>query len=146
MTDLVDVYQRDELHRYEEILRANREALSDPFIAENMDEVTRNIRSRAMLRLVKPYQRFRLDFAAAKLGISVEEATEILCVLIIDGKFQAKIDQATGVVAVRNGHDQPRWRAIRGLSSAVEGLSHQVFRAGDGHRLDGPVPGLSSIL
>ena len=43
MTDLVDAYQRDDIHGYEKILQTNRDLLEDPFIAENIDEVTHNI-------------------------------------------------------------------------------------------------------
>lgn len=43
MTDLVDAYQQDDIHRYESVLASNKDLLDDAFIAENIDEVTRNI-------------------------------------------------------------------------------------------------------
>ena len=39
MTDLVDAYQQNDIHRYELILHKNQDLLADPFIAENIDEV-----------------------------------------------------------------------------------------------------------
>ena len=40
MTDLVDAFQRDDIHGYETILQKNKDLLEDPFIAENIDEVS----------------------------------------------------------------------------------------------------------
>ncbi|KAI9750490.1 MAG: hypothetical protein M1815_001765 [Lichina confinis] len=137
MTDLVDVYQRDDLHRYEQILRANLDLLSDPFIAENIDEVTRNIRSRAMLRLVKPYKRFGLGFAALKLDISVDEATEILAGLIIEGSLEARIDQAGGIVTVVDELELPQRGAVHSWNTAVQNMTYRMFAPHEGDRGDG---------
>ena len=60
MTDLVNAYQREDIHEYEKILQNNRDLLQDPFIAENIDEVTRNVRTKAVVKLVAPYTRFTL--------------------------------------------------------------------------------------
>ena len=40
MTDLVDAFQRDDIHEYETVLQKNKDLLEDPFIAENIDEVS----------------------------------------------------------------------------------------------------------
>lgn len=146
MTELVDVYQRDDLHRYEQILRANRELLSDPFIAENIDEVTRNIRSRAMLRLVKPYKRFDLAFAAEKLDISVDEATDILAGLIIEGSLEGRIDQAAGVVTVVDKVESPHRGAVGSWATAVQNMAHRMFDPHEADRADGQTVGPSANL
>lgn len=36
MTELVDAYQRDDMHTYVKVLQNNQDILADPFIAENM--------------------------------------------------------------------------------------------------------------
>ena len=43
MTELVDAYQRDDISQYETVLKKNQDLLADPFIAENIDEVSRNM-------------------------------------------------------------------------------------------------------
>ncbi len=131
MTELVDVYQRDDLQQYEAILQGHRDVFADPFIAENIDEVTRNIRGRAMLRLVKPYRRFRLQFAADRLGISVSEAREILCVLIIGGRYRAQIDEHLGTVEVEGDRDQARWDSMGRWCGALDALAGRTLQEGD---------------
>ena len=61
MTELVDAYQNDQMHQYEAVLTKNKDLLADPFIAENIDEVTRNMRTKAVVKLVAPYTRFKLE-------------------------------------------------------------------------------------
>ncbi|POS81829.1 PCI-domain-containing protein, partial [Erysiphe pulchra] len=78
MTELVDAYQNDRIHRYEAILTKNKDLLADPFIAENIDEVTRNMRTKAVVKLVAPYTRFKLDFIAKRLNISTPEVQDIV--------------------------------------------------------------------
>ena len=87
MTDLVDAYQRDDMHKYESILQNNKDVLADPFIAENIDEVTRNMRTKGVFKVVAPYTRFTLAFVAKQLNISVTEVEDIVGFLIVDGKL-----------------------------------------------------------
>jgi COP9 signalosome complex subunit 2 len=132
MTQLVDAYQSNNLHQFEEILRKNHEAFSDPFIAENIDEVTQHIRSRAMLQLVKPYVRFRLEWAAKELGVSEEVALDTLSVLMISGKFGAKVDRATNIVAVTENDSPERWDALREWDQSLNALWAHTFVKRDG--------------
>jgi COP9 signalosome complex subunit 2 len=37
MTNLVNAYQREDIHEYEKILQDNKDLLQDHFIAENID-------------------------------------------------------------------------------------------------------------
>ncbi|KAI9784255.1 MAG: hypothetical protein M1816_000927 [Peltula sp. TS41687] len=137
MNDLVDAYQHDDLERYQSILDGNPDVLADSFIAENIDEVTRNIRTKTMMRLVAPYSSFRLCFVAEKLQISEEEAEDILCSLITDGKLHAKIYQPQGTVLVESEQERDeaaRWARIREWMEALEGLWTRVLEDGEGFR------------
>jgi COP9 signalosome complex subunit 2 len=60
MTELVDAYQRDDVHGYEKVLQKNQDILADPFIAENIDEITRNMRTKGVVKLIAPYTRMKL--------------------------------------------------------------------------------------
>lgn len=136
MTDLVDAYQRDDIHGYEKILQSNKDLLSDPFIAENIDEVTRNMRTKAVLKLVAPYTRFTLAFISKQLKISLAEVQDILGFLIVDKKLHGKMDQQTGTVEVESNTDMDRVNAIREWSSAIGSLWTTVLNDGEGFRSD----------
>lgn len=132
MTDLVDAYQRDDIQKYESVLQANGDLLADPFIAENIDEVTRNMRTKAVLRLIAPYTRFTLSFIARALSISIAEVQDILGFLIVDGKVAGRINQRDGTVEIEDDSDRERLDAIKGWSEAIHGLYKMVFEEGDG--------------
>lgn len=140
MTELVDAYQRDDIHRYESILQKNQELLADAFIAENIDEVTRNMRTKAVVKLVAPYTRFRLSFVAKQLKISLEEVQDIVGFLIMDGKLQGKINQDAGTVEVGSGSDTDRMHAISQWTTAVRSLASFVLSESDTFRSDDGPP------
>ena len=137
MTDLVEAYQRNEIHRYESILEKNKaDILSDPFIREHIDEVTRNIRTEALIKLIAPFTRFTLQFIANQLKISVPEGQEILGFLILDKKIRGKIDQEKGTVQIESNFDVERMKAIDDWSSALDRINRSMFNDGDGFKSD----------
>ncbi|KAI9716143.1 MAG: hypothetical protein M1812_005571 [Candelaria pacifica] len=141
MTDLVDAYQRDDIHKYESILQNNKDVLADPFIAENIDEVTRNMRTKAVLKLIAPYTRFELAFVAKQLKISVAEVTEIVAYLIVDEQVKGLIDLLEGTVELESRSDVERVYAMEQWSSALGSLWTTIFIDGDGFRQEeGPQP------
>lgn len=137
MTDLVEAYQRNEIHRYEQILETHKaEILSDPFIREHIDEVTRNVRTEALTKLIKPYTRFTLRFIADQLQISVPEVQEILGFLILDKKIRGKINQKDGTVEVASKSDVERMESMQEWSKQFENLWKTVLNEGEGYRPD----------
>ena len=132
MTDLVDSFQHDDIHAYEKVLQKNKDLLKDSFIAENIDEVTRNMRTKAVLKLIAPYTRFRLSYVAKQLDISLPEVQDIIGFLVIDNKLRAKIDQAQGTVEVDDGGDVDRTNALAQWSSAIASLWPTVLGEEDG--------------
>ncbi|KAF2225281.1 CSN2 COP9 signalosome complex [Elsinoe ampelina] len=134
MTELVDAYQRDDIHRYENILQKNQDLLSDSFIAENIDEVTRNMRTKAVLKLVAPYTRFRLSFVAKQLKISAHEVQEIVGFLIMDKQLRGKINQDAGTVEIESSADKDRTRAVAEWTTAIRSLASFVLADGDSFR------------
>lgn len=136
MTNLVDAYQRDEIHRYESILRENPDVLEDPFIAENIDEVSRNMRTKAVMNLIAPYTRFTLAFIAKHIKISIAEVQDILGVLIVDKKINARINQEDGTVRVHSSTSSEHVQRLREWSSAMEGLWTTLLNDGEGFRAE----------
>jgi COP9 signalosome complex subunit 2 len=144
MNDLVDAFQRDDIHTYEAILRKNQDVLSDPFIAENIDEVSRNMRTKAVLKLIAPYTRFNLSFISKQLKISVPEVQDIIGFLILDKKLNAKIDQENGTVAVERTNDLERLQAVREWSTNLRSLWKTALTDGEGFISEDPrfhIPG-----
>ncbi|CCU82020.1 COP9 signalosome complex subunit 2 [Blumeria hordei DH14] len=134
MTDLVDSYQKDDIHRYQTVLNNNPDLLTDSFIAENIDEVTRNIRTKAILRLIAPYTRFHLLFISKMLQIPVSEVQHILSHLIVEKQVLGKIDQKEGTVQLDDNHDDGRLRGMLEWGLAIESLYHTVFSESEGFR------------
>ncbi|KAI1080104.1 PCI-domain-containing protein [Whalleya microplaca] len=135
MTALVDAYQRDDMHTYVNVLEKNQDILADPFIAENIDEVTRNMRTKAVVKLIAPYTRMKLGWIAQQLKISEIEVQDILGFLIVDGKIRGKIDQQAGILEIESDADAERVEAIDAWSHALIGLYATIFKDGEGFRL-----------
>jgi len=138
MTNLVDAYQRDDIHQYEKILRENQDVLADPFIAENIDEVSRNMRTKAVLKLIAPYSRFSLAFIAKQIKISIAEVQDILGVLIVEKKLHAKINQENGTVTVNSAGDRDHLQRIRDWNQALNSLWDTVLSDGEGFKTVDP--------
>ncbi|XP_014551653.1 hypothetical protein COCVIDRAFT_42093 [Bipolaris victoriae FI3] len=136
MTDLVNAYQLEDIHGYEKILQNNRDLLQDPFIAENIDEVTRNVRTKAIVKLVAPYTRFTLAFISKQLKISLSEVQEIVGFLIVDKRLRGKINQQNGTVEIESSTDMDRVQAIKEWSSAIGVLWQTVLNEGEGFKSD----------
>ncbi|KAF4122902.1 COP9 signalosome complex subunit 2 [Geosmithia morbida] len=136
MTELVDAYQRDDVHEYESILNRNQDLLSDPFIAENIDEVTRNMRTKGLVRLVAPYTRMKLSWLASQLRIPESEVQDIIGFLIVDGKIRGQINQQDGVLEITSDADSERIAALRGLTKSMADIFGAIFTDGEGFRND----------
>ncbi|KAK4539841.1 hypothetical protein LTR36_010302 [Oleoguttula mirabilis] len=136
MTELVDAYQRDDISQYETVLKKNQDLLADPFIAENIDEVTRNMRTKAVVKLVAPYTRFRLDFIAKRLSISIAEVQDIVGFLIMDRRLRGKINQDAGTVEIESRADQDRMHAVADWTAAIRSLASYVLNEGEGFKSD----------
>ncbi|KAI1662831.1 PCI-domain-containing protein [Daldinia decipiens] len=134
MTELVDAYQRDDMETYVNVLQKNQDILADPFIAENIDEVTRNMRTKAIVKLIAPYTRMKLAWIARQLKISEAEVQDILGFLIVDGKVKGKIDQQTGVLEIESDDDAERVQAMDSWAVALAGLYTTMFKDGEGFR------------
>jgi COP9 signalosome complex subunit 2 len=135
MTDLVDAYQRDDIQKYESVLQKNQDLLQDPFIAENIDEVTRNMRTKAVLKLIAPYTRFNLGFIAKQLKISVPEVQDILSFLIVSDKVKGQINQKNGTVEIANSSDAERLHAMQEWTSAISSLAKSILSDGEGFKV-----------
>lgn len=136
MTELVQAYQTDQINQYEAILHTNTDLLADPFIAENIDEVTRNMRTKAVVKLVASYTSFHLDFIAKRLKISIPEVQDIVGFLIMDGRLRGKIDQVAGTVEIESRANTERMHAVADWSAAIKSLASFVLYESDAFKAD----------
>jgi len=136
MTDLVDAYQRDDIQKYESVLQKNKDVMADPFIAENIDEVTRNMRTKGVLKLIAPYTRFTLAFVAKQLKISIPEVQDIIGFLIVGQMLKGKINQETGTVEMESDSDTDRTQSMHQWTSAIGSLWATILNEGEGFRTD----------
>jgi len=137
MTDLVDAYQRREVHTAEKILRNNRATImDDPFIRSYIGDLLRSLRTQYLIDLIKPYTRLELSFLARQLNADKDEVEEMLIDLILDGRVEGRIDQ----VAMRLELDkqQPlekrRYTALEKWTEALEGVHSAVVNKASGSR------------
>ncbi|KAG5963484.1 hypothetical protein E4U57_006216 [Claviceps arundinis] len=134
MTELVDAYQRDDVHAYEKVLQTHQDILDDSFIAENIDEVTRNMRTKGVLKLIAPYTRMKLSWIANQLQVSLPEVQDILGFLIVDGKIDGTINEQKQILEIRSDADVKRTQAMDRLSCSVQQLSAAIFKEAEGFR------------
>ena len=145
MTDLVDAYQRDDINKYESVLAKSKDVTADPFITENIDEVTRSMRTKGVLKLVAPYTRFTFQFVAKQLQISIGEVQDIIGFLILDKKLKAKIDQTRGTVEVDSENDVDRLHAVQQWSTSINSLWTTILNNSEGFRADESSQGLDGL-
>ncbi|KKA30504.1 hypothetical protein TD95_002080 [Thielaviopsis punctulata] len=122
MTELVDAYQRDDIHKYQDVLEKNRDILEDQFIAENIDEVTRNMRIKSLHKIIAPYTSMHLSRIASTLKIAVGETMEMICFLINAGEIKGHIDQRAGVLYIGMDQEAEYLTVIQGLQAQVDRL------------------------
>ncbi|CAH0017200.1 unnamed protein product [Clonostachys rhizophaga] len=135
MTELVDAYQRDDVHGYQRTLQNNPDLLSDTFIAENIDEVTRNMRTKGIVKLIAPYTRMKLSWLAKQLRISEPEVQDIVGFLIVEGRIKGRINQQLGILEITSEADIERIAALQGLATSISEMFTAVFVDGDGFRV-----------
>ncbi|KAJ3532587.1 hypothetical protein NMY22_g7681 [Coprinellus aureogranulatus] len=129
MTDLVDAYQRREVHSAEKILKDNRSTImDDPFIRSYIGELLRSLRTQYLIDLIKPYTRLELSFLAKQLGVDIQEVEELLIGLILENKVEGRIDQVGMRLELdrQQSLEKKRYAALSKWTEALEGVHSAV--------------------
>ncbi|KAF9531851.1 PCI domain-containing protein [Crepidotus variabilis] len=147
MTDLVDAYQRREVHTAEKILKDNRSTIMDDnFIRSYIGELLRSLRTQYLIDLIKPYTRLELAFLAKQLNVETEEVEELLIGLILEGKVEGKIDQVGMRLELdrKQSLEKKRYAALDKWTVALESVHKTVVAktAVVSHRQD---PGMMAV-
>ncbi|KAI0778645.1 PCI-domain-containing protein [Trametes elegans] len=128
MTDLVDAYQRREVHAAEKILRENKATImDDSFIKQYIGELLRSLRTQYLIDLIKPYTRLELSFLAKQLNVDHEEVEELLIGLILEGKVEGRIDQVSMRLELESNLQKKRYSALDKWSAALDSIHTTVL-------------------
>jgi len=137
MTDLVDAYQRREVHTAEKILKDNRTIMDDPFIQSYIGELLRSLRTQYLIDLIKPYTRLELSFLAKQLNVDKDEVEDLLIGLILEGKVEGKIDQVSMrlELSTKQSLEKRRYDALDKWTGALESVHNAIVgKAQSGNR------------
>ncbi|CAK5264398.1 unnamed protein product [Mycena citricolor] len=129
MTDLVDAYQRREVHSAEKILKDNRSTImDDAFIRAYIGELLRSLRTQYLIDLIKPYTRLELSFLAKQLNVDITEVEELLIGLILEGKVEGRIDQVGMRLELdrKQSLEKKRYAALNKWTEALENVHTAV--------------------
>ncbi|THV06570.1 PCI-domain-containing protein [Dendrothele bispora CBS 962.96] len=129
MTDLVEAYQRREVHSAEKILRDNRSTImDDSFIRSYIGELLRSLRTQYLIDLIKPYTRMELSFLAKQLNVDLQEVEDLLIGLILEGKVEGRIDQVGMRLELdrKQSLEKKRYTALQKWSENLEAVHSAI--------------------
>lgn len=126
MTNLRQAYTNKDVKEFEKILKENSDSImGDPFIREHIEELLSRFRSQVLLKLIQPYTRIGIPYAAKELNIEVQELEALLGSLIIDGRINGKIDQINNILILdgeQAGCGLPKYKAVKNWSEELHAL------------------------
>lgn len=123
MTTLVEAYQRNDIAGVESILRTRRsEIMGDPFVAQYVSDILKNIRTAVLVRLVAPYTRVSLAYVAREVGVSIDEVERLLVELILDGQIAGRLDACTRRLDLTPAPDTRLDDVVTSMAGTVESL------------------------
>jgi COP9 signalosome complex subunit 2 len=130
MTSLVSAYQKNDVTQFELLLKKHESAImADPFVAEYVNDLLKNIRTQVLIAVIKPYTRVKISFIATELKIDKKDVQDLLVSLILNGKILAKIDQVKDVLETTttspsdaNAEGAPKdvYQGLEGWANAIQ--------------------------
>jgi len=72
----------------------------DKIVAKHLDTLYQNMLEQNLCRIIEPYSKVQVDYAAGKIGLPRDEVEKKLSQMILDKKFLGVLDQETGVLVV----------------------------------------------
>eukprot|EP00178_Gracilaria_changii_P017781 TRINITY_DN506_c0_g1_i2.p2 TRINITY_DN506_c0_g1~~TRINITY_DN506_c0_g1_i2.p2 ORF type:complete len:440 (-),score=94.73 TRINITY_DN506_c0_g1_i2:1790-3109(-) len=130
MTDLRGAYTKKDVNEFERILKENSSTImDDPFIRVHIQDLLTRFRSQVLLKLIQPYTRIAIPYAARELNIEVQELEDLLVALIMDNKVNGKIDQVNNVLILHDRDskgEHAQYDAIRSWSNHIELLHSSI--------------------
>jgi len=96
---LIEAYRNDQVLVFQEILSKNEgTTLRDNFIRDQVKPLLNQLRSKYLLKLIRPYRRVKMDWLCAQLAATAQETESLVLTLILDGSIDGKLDQIAGIL------------------------------------------------
>lgn len=127
---LRDAFDNIDIQKFQSLLRTDyKQIVSDSFIEKNVDSLLYELRSRALVRIIKPYRRLNLSTLAAKLDSTVEAVEDLAVQLILDGSVHGRIDQVHGWLDLSHSAVEVRFEPLSRWASNLRAISDAVANA-----------------
>ncbi|CAF1497132.1 unnamed protein product [Adineta ricciae] len=132
MTSLVSAYQNNNIKEVELILHKNRQSImDDQFVREHIEILLRTLRTKVLVRLIKPYTKIHMKFIAHELNIEISEVENLLISCILDQTIQGKIDQVKEVLELdqqQNIQGLHRYQAMTKVTNQLQTIQNAIIQ------------------
>merc|ERR1740129_1764542 len=128
MANLLEAFDEDDIKRFESTLaRSRAQILGDEFIKEHMPAVKLRIRSKVLVKLIKPYTRVKLQWLCRQLNATMPEVENLVVNLILDGSVKGRLNQIHSLLDLNYTQKQDKlYGAMDSWLSAVNRLRTSI--------------------
>ena len=128
MTTLVEAYQSADIDGFEKALRVgNDDVAGDSFVSPYIEDLRRKLCAKAILRLIGPYSRVKIQMIRDALQQTTINVDEILVTLILDEQIHGKIDQTRDILEIARAEDDlNKYKVLRDFADNIQDLQKQV--------------------
>jgi len=128
IVNLLDAFDNDDINNFENTLRRDKHAiLNDDFIVEAMPAVKLKIRSKVLVKLIKPYTRVKLEWLCGQLNATIGEVENLVVNLILDGSVNGRLDGIHRLLDLNYNQEQDKlYGAMDNWLSAVNRLRNSI--------------------
>jgi len=128
MANLLEAFDTDSIKAFEGTLGRDKHViLNDDFIVEHMPAVKLRIRSKVLVKLIKPYTRVKLQWLCRQLNATMPEVENLVVNLILDGSVKGRLNQIHSLLDLNVTQKQDKlYGAMDGWLSAVNRLRQSI--------------------
>merc|ERR1712130_1028919 len=128
IANLLDAFDNDNIKQFEDTLRRDKHSiLNDDFIVEHMPVVKLRIRSKVLVKLIKPYTRVKLEWLCKQLNATMPEIENLVVNLILDGSVNGRLDQIHSLLDLNYRQKADKlYGAMHSWLSAVNRLRNSI--------------------
>lgn len=102
MIDLKDGVFENDIQKILKVIGDKKiNLLSDPLIAQYLNELLRSVRLKALESVCAPYKAVKLEFLCKAMDVDLLEMRSLLAELILEERIQGQMDQVNGVLELR---------------------------------------------
>merc|ERR1712176_795202 len=128
ISNLLEAFDEDDIRRFESTWGRDKVSiLNDDFIVEHMPAVKLRIRSKVLVKLIKPYTRVKLEWLCGQLNATMPEIENLVVNLILDGSVNGRLDQIHSLLDLSYSQKADKlYGAMDSWLSAVNRLRNSI--------------------